>query len=438
MMQQWFYKLADEIATCLTGDEQFTCWLAAESSDFVRFNHGLIRQSGHVQQRYLTLRLIRGERQAQGDVSLSGIREQDSVTIGRLLDALRAQLPDLPDDPHLMLATEVRSTERIVPSTLPPSQDIVDEVLGIVAGHDFVGYLSSGPVYRGFANTQGQRNWHEVPSFNLDWSLYHAADKAVKSSYAGFIWEGAAFRAKFEEACRQLAILQRPAITVPPGPYRAFLTPAALSEITAMLNWDGLSEKSLRTRQSALRRMRDEGLALAPAVSISEHTAGGLAPGFQAEGFIKPARVSLIEGGRLAGAMISPRTAREYGLATNGDETLQSIEMAAGTLPQAEALAALDSGIWISNLWYLNYSDRASCRLTGMTRFACFRVEHGEIVAPLNVMRFDDSLYRMLGDNLLALTQERELLIDPSSYGQRGTDSALLPGALIEDFRFVL
>jgi len=76
--------------------------------------------------------------------------------------------------------------------------------------------------------------------------------------------------------------------------------------------------------------------------------------------------------------------------------------------------------------------------MTGMTRFASFRVEHGEIVAPLNVMRFDESLYRMLGENLLALTQERELLIDSTSYGQRGTDSALLPGALIEDFRFVL
>jgi hypothetical protein len=53
-------------------------------------------------------------------------------------------------------------------------------------------------------------------------------------------------------------------------------------------------------------------------------------------------------------------------------------------------------------------------------------------------MRFDESLYRMLGDNLIALTEERELLIDGMSYGQRGTDSSLLPGALIEDFRFVL
>lgn len=437
MMQQWFYDLADGMTARLAGDEQFTCWLSAESSDFVRFNHGLIRQCGQVRQRYLALRLIRGSRQALGNVCLSGVADEDAPLISRLLAQLRAQLPDLPEDPHLLVSTCVHCSEHIVPTTLPPARDIVDDVLGTVAGHDFVGFLASGPVWCGFANSWGQRNWHEVSSFNLDWSLYHAADKAVKSSYAGFAWAHRAFLDRFEEARRQLAILQRPAATIEPGEYRAFLTPTALGEIIDMLRWECLTEKSLRTRQSALRRMRDEGLCLSPAISLAEHTAGSMAPAFQAEGFIRPPRVGLIEAGRLVGAMVTPRMAREYGLAPNGDE-LQSIEVGAGSLPQADALAALDTGVWISNLWYLNYSDRASCRMTGMTRFASFHVEHGEIVAPLNVMRFDDSLYRMLGDNLLALTQERELLVDSSSYEHRSTRSTLLPGALIDALQLVL
>lgn len=438
MMQQWFYALADEIGARLKTDEHFSCWLDAEASDFVRFNHGLIRQSGHVQQRYLTLKLIKDQRQAQGKLTLSGVRDDDSALIAHLIDTLRAQLPDLPDDPYLLFSTDVQSSERILASALPATQDIVDEVLSVASGHDLVGFLASGPLYRGFANASGQRNWHEVASFNLDWSLYHAADKAVKSSYAGFTWDGAVFREKFADAARQLLLLQRPAVSIAPGPSRVFLTPTALMEIIGMLNWSGISEKSLRTKQSSLRRMRDEGLRLNPAVSILENTADGLAPSFQAEGFIKPPRVSLIEEGQLVGSLISPRTAREYQLATNGDEFFASIEVSAGTLPQADALATLDTGVWISNLWYLNYSDRASCRMTGMTRFASFRVERGEIVAPLNVMRFDESLYRMLGENLIGLTRERELIVDAMSYDQRGTDSARLPGALIEDFRFVL
>ena len=61
-----------------------------------------------------------------------------------------------------------------------------------------------------------------------------------------------------------------------------------------------------------------------------------------------------------------------------------------------------------------------------------------EIKAPLNVMRFDDSAYRVLGDNLLALTAERDLILDSGSYGERSTASARLPGGLVKDFALTL
>ena len=73
-----------------------------------------------------------------------------------------------------------------------------------------------------------------------------------------------------------------------------------------------------------------------------------------------------------------------------------------------------------------------------MTRFATFWVENGEIVAPLSVMRFDETLYRMLGENLVGLTAEREWVLDPGSYFERTTSSGRYPGALVEDFNFTL
>jgi hypothetical protein len=45
-------------------------------------------------------------------------------------------------------------------------------------------------------------------------------------------------------------------------------------------------------------------------------------------------------------------------------------------------------------------------------------------------MRFDDSIYSFLGEHLEALTRERQLRVSSSTYGERQTDSALLPGAL--------
>jgi len=65
-------------------------------------------------------------------------------------------------------------------------------------------------------------------------------------------------------------------------------------------------------------------------------------------------------------------------------------------------------------------------------------VEDGRIVAPVNVLRFDDTLYRMLGENLEALTNETELLLDSTSYGSRVLSSAALPGALVKELAFTL
>ena len=126
--------------------------------------------------------------------------------------------------------------------------------------------------------------------------------------------------------------------------------------------------------------------------------------------------------GELVGALTSPRTAREFSLEANGanaQEMPEAIAMAGGGLHARDALAALDTGLWIGNLWYANYSDRPACRITGMTRFATFWVERGRIVAPVDVLRFDDSVYRLLGSNLEALTREPELLLSPDKRVQR-------------------
>jgi hypothetical protein len=73
-----------------------------------------------------------------------------------------------------------------------------------------------------------------------------------------------------------------------------------------------------------------------------------------------------------------------------------------------------------------------------MTRFATFWMDDGEIVAPVNVLRFDDTAYHLLGDQLEGLTDTAEVLLDTSTYERRSTDSSRLPGALVGAMRFVL
>jgi predicted Zn-dependent protease len=176
-------------------------------------------------------------------------------------------------------------------------------------------------------------------------------------------------------------------------------------------------------------------------MTLVENTGDGTAPLFQDDGFVRPARVTLIDHGAIAESLVSPRSAQEYGYTANGaddNESPESLDLAAGALPGADALTALDNGLYIGNLWYLHYSDRPGGRITGMTRFATFKVEGGRIVAPVNALRFDDTIYRMLGENLVDLTREREMLLSTSTYDARSTSSSRLPGALIGGMRFTL
>ncbi|HEX4884519.1 MAG TPA: metallopeptidase TldD-related protein [Casimicrobiaceae bacterium] len=435
-----FHAVADAIAGATAGGERFTAWYEAESSDFVRLNRARVRQAGRVTQQSVAVRLVRGARHARHALALSGDLAADIALATSSLAGLRAALDDVAEDPHLLLPDAVVSSRQVVPGSLPPSAEVIDAVLDAAAGEDLVGVYAAGPVARGFANSEGQRNWHAVTTFNLDWSLHHRADKAVKMMMAGFDWAPADLAAKMRVARERLALVTRPARTLGPGRYRAWLAPSAMEEIASLLRWGAFSGRAMATRQSALARMQD-GQRLSPLVTLAEDFATGVAPSFQQDGFTRPARVPLVEQGALAGSLVAPRTAREFGMAANGAngwESPEALSMAGGTLPPEDALSALDTGLAIGNLWYLNYSDRVACRMTGMTRFATFWVEGGKVVAPVDVLRFDDSLYRMLGDHLVALSSRPELILSSESYGSRQLASVRMPGALLSELAFTL
>lgn len=440
-MQKEFYALADHLQSLLRDGERYNCVYTGEVSDFVRFNKSVIRQPGRVVQHAVLIDLIQGNRHASGMVNLTGDGDVDRGRCADLVVRLRGQIPDLPEDPHLLYATEVRSGERSQENRLLAPEKAVDAILAVGKGRDLVGIYAAGGIYAGFANSFGQRNWFTSYSFNLDWSFYHAGDKAVKSTYAGFEWDQAAFERKVASAAAQLAVLSKPARKIPPGRYRVYLSPSAVNEILGTICWGGFGLKENRTRNSSLLKLIEKEMKLSEKLSVHENAAEGVAPDFQAQGFIKPAKVTLIDHGAYAHPLISPRSAKEYGVETNGAnpyEIPESLQIDGGDIPSDNVLQELGTGLYVSNLWYLNYSDRPACRMTGMTRFATLWVENGVIREPVDVMRFDETFYRMFGKNLVGLTRETEMILDSYTYEGRSTVSARLPGAIVEDFTFTL
>ncbi len=426
-----FQELADWLTGQARPGEVISAWLRGEDSDFVRFSRRRVRQAGHVRERELTVTLSDGARQVRATLDLAGPPEVDRPRLAATLGEARQTLAHLPDDPYLLLPAEVRSTVDVHPSDLPDPRQALEALFRSCGDSDLTGLWTSGPLYAGFASSSGQRNGFEQATFHLDWSLHLPDGQAVKATLAGERWDPALLQQAAARAAGLLERLRRPAVPLPPGRYRAYLAPAALRELLAALPGDSFGIRSWRTRQTPLIQLVEGRRRLGPGVTLREDYRSGLGPRFTPAGFVLPDQVVLVRDGLAGEPLADARGAKEHGVAVNAaSEAPAALALDPGRLPEEQVLATLGSGLYLSN--------RADCRVTGMTRYACFRVEGGEIAEPLAPMRFDDSLYGLLGDRLLALTRERALLPDDHTYEGRSTASMRLPGAVVEGLRLVL
>lgn len=438
--QERFEALVSALHEALHPGEQFTLGYSAEQSRFVRFNHAKVRQAGEVAQASALLRLVRDGRQAEQQFTLGDDAQLDRQRLQDALAQLRQTLPLLPLDPYLKLDESAWHSHSVQEPALPDFTEVLALVEQQAGNLDLVGIYAAGPICRGFASSFGAFGWHQANSFNFDWSLFHSNGQAVKANYAGQVWSGEAFSARLQLAREQLEYLGRPTITLKPGRYRAYLAPAAMDEIAGMLGWGGFSAQALATGNSPLQRLYTGDAQLDPRVGFSEQVSGSLSPSFSSEGSPRE-DVALIVEGRGSARLVSPRSAAEFALQGNGADSYEApcaLSLAPGELASADILARLGTGLYISNLWYLNYSDLPAARMTGLTRFATFWVEDGQIQGPVSTMRFDDSLYNLLGPQLEDLTRERELILSTSTYGQRQTGSSHLPGALVRGLTLTL
>ncbi|WP_310425732.1 TldD/PmbA family protein [Chamaesiphon sp. VAR_48_metabat_135_sub] len=425
----------------LHADEQFTLRLQGEVSQFTRFNHAKVRQTGIVKDGSLQLKLISRQRSSSMEFPFTGDSEIDLPQAQFALESLRLEVPQLPIDPYLVIPTGNATSHEVHTGELLPDAEVVSSLLPVVNNLDFTGLYAAGMVMRGYADSSGQKHWFAAESYTLDYSLFTSTGQAVKGTLAGSHWDNLAYQAKIFESKTQLVRLAQPLKTIERGKYRTYLAPAATADLLGMLSWGGISEAALQQGRSCFGALQRGEQLLSERLTISENFQRGLVPRFNELGEIAPANLTLIDRGRLANTLVNSRTAKEYQKPPNGanrGESLRSAEISTGELTPDRILATLDTGLYLSNLHYLNWSDRPTGRVTGMTRYACFWVEDGEIVAPIANLRFDESLYRCWGDNLIALTNTLEFIPDVDTYGSRQLGGSWVPGLLIADFTYTL
>ena len=435
-----FNEVADHILNNLQGNEEATINLHGEESVFVRFNNSKVRQNTSVEQRSLNLLLQKNGKTANINFSITGVAAEDKKRADLWLAEARKECDLLPEDPYQVPMQNNGSSDNTILGKLLSAEELFTEITKPALGSDLAGLYSAGPLISANKNSKGQSHWFANESFFMDYSLY-LGEKAVKGVYAGTHWNQSDYAANLAQTKNQLSLMDRPKKTLQPGAYKAYLAPGAVAELSTMFSWGSLSFANYKQGLSSLQKLADKEKSFSKLFTMRENFGMGFTPRFNDLGEVAPETLELITEGQMKNFLISSRSAKEYGATANAAgswEGPRAMEILPGTLKKENILKELGTGLYLSNLHYLNWSDRLNARITGMTRYACFWVENGEIVAPIADLRFDENLYDCLGENLLAVTDFQEVDPNVSTYDSRGFGGKKLPGLLIKDFKFTL
>lgn len=431
---------AKKIFNELQSDEALTLSLSAEETQFTRLSKAKVRQTTHLHQSFIDFNFIKGNKTLSFTLPFKGSEDDVLLAVKKIKES-REWTAKLPDDPYLVRPAFYGVTKDENLHSLPANNEMLNGILDYASHVDLAGVFSSGDIVRATINSMGQFHWFKTRNFYLDYSLYNDKQKAVKSLYAGSEWDASALRTNLKDSEYKLSLMNRESKKIERGSYRVFLAPSAVSELLGTLSWGGVSMGEHQRGNGSLRDLWEGKRKMSPKFNLTEDFSLGMSPRFNEVGEVSPASLALIEKGEFKNFLTSTRTANEYKLESNKSsesESLRSPVVGTGSILRENILKELGTGLYLSDLHYLNWSDRETARITGMTRYACFWVENGEIVSPIQDLRFDESYYSLFGDNLVDLTNFAEIIPNTGSYFQRDVGGSKAPGILVNDFKFTL
>jgi len=440
-MKEYFFSISEKIMNCISSDEHITLSINGENSEFIRINNAKVRQIGTVSDTEFSIELIKNNRKIGISFTLQRNTEKDLELVMKHLQVLRNNIDSLPEDPHCVIPKDYGSLDEEYKGELLSSKDSISALLPVMQGVDLTGIWASGDVFIGNSNSAGQRNWFSTETFSLDYSLINPLKKMVKETYAGTQWNQSDYETFVNLSKEKLLMLDQKSKKLDPGSYRTYIASAGVSDLVDMFSWGGVSENAIRKGRSSFIKMRDHKQKLSPCFSLKEDFSSGIVPRFNGSGEIADIELPLIINGALKNTLVSTRTANEYKLESNfasEGEYLRSPVMGEGSTSEDDVLSQLGTGVYLSNLHYLNWSDQLGGRVTGMTRYACFWVEGGQIISPIEDMRFDDTIYNFFGENLESVTDKARLNPSVGTYGGRDLGGVHCPGVILSSFQLTL
>lgn len=416
-----------------------TTSLDAESSLFVRYNNHRVRQNSQVEQATAKVLLTWQQKSYRFSYSLTSQPDDD-------LKKLKVPFLKILKDWDNLLSENVdfkiapkQSSSLYWWSEYNPNQ-ILNFISNATSHVDFTGLVTIGPVLNCVRNSNGVNHEFLTELVIVDYSLYDGP-RAVKGLYSARNWNENEFTQRLRQTQSLLEMMKKPRVELKPEAYRVYLGPSAVSEMSQMLNWGAVSQRSYKLGRNPLKRLIEKEALLSPLFSVSEDFSLGMGPQFNSLGEETPPLIQIIQKGSLKNLLTSTKSAIEFNVESNlaeEDEGFRSMSIDTGTLKRDQILSSLGTGIFISNLHYLNWSNPMDARITGMTRYACFWVEKGQIQGPIADLRFDDTLFDLWGEDLESVTDFAELEPQATTYLQRHLGGKRVPGMLIKKMKFTL
>ncbi|MCK6596799.1 MAG: metallopeptidase TldD-related protein [Bdellovibrionaceae bacterium] len=415
-------------------------YLEGEDTLYVRFNNLRVRQNTEVEQGTMTMTLFTKHKSIKNEYCLTGKERIDllntKIILRKAIDSLNHSLEENSSyqiSPHV---TESKTEFKAFYN----KEDIIAAIFQDAYSFDFNGIVHFGPIIRAARNSYGSRHFFSTDFFNLDYSLF-LGNKSIKSLYCGFEWDQKKFNKNFITHKQNLKSLAKTTISLSPNKYRVYLAPTAVNELAQMLSWRAASQKAYRQGNSPFKKLIENHVKLSKHITIKENKTLGLSTPFSTLAERSMEQMIFVENGQFLELFTSTKTANEYQLKSNfadSNEAFQSLEISPGLLEEKEILKSLDTGLFISNLHYLNWSNESEARITGMTRNGCFWVKDGVIQGPIQDLRFDDSFYHLWGDGLESITNFQELEFDTNTYDKRHLGGKKTPGMIINEMNFTL
>lgn len=437
-----FQAFSNQAFLQLKVGEVVTFNLAAENTLFTRLSKAKIRQSSYVDQGLISMNYLADGKTINMSFNFTQDLSTDLSVYKSYLDKARQYLSGLSADPYQVIpVNNGESAFEAVDGELPDDEEIIALALDQVGKNDLAGLLTKGDMIRANTNSLGQFHWFKSRSFYVDYSFYNESEKAVKGLYADTTWNQQHYLRELKDSIEKLNLMEKKSVDIPRGEFRVYLAPSAVNQILGILSWGGVSTGAHKRGEGSLEQLMKGEKKLSAKFTLEEDFNLGVTPRFNEIGELSPLSLTLIKDGEFKKFLTSTRTAKEFHLPSNFAsefEGLRSPKISGGKLKREDIFKHLERGLYISDLHYLNWSDRQTARITGMTRYACFWVENGEIVAPIKDLRFDESIYKIFGSGLIELSEESSIIPATGSYGGRDLGGASVPGALVDGFTFTL